>query len=144
MKASQKPRYTLVSGQFSIHNAQNPRRGPEPDGDTVRFFPNSIDVVRKLRRFSGRPPDVVAGHINVRYEGIDALETHFQGRHQELVFAQAARDLNLELLDFTGVRFFPDLPNVVESVDADPVPGYVIANGIESNGRLLGLLNTGE
>src|SRR5262249_1586018 len=50
---------------------------------------------------------------------------------------------NLALLGFTNVKFFPDLPNVVQSVDRNPLPGYVIANGIESNGRLLGLLYTG-
>lgn len=143
MKKPKTPRYTLIVGQFSIHNAQNPRQGPQPDGDTVRFLPNSVDLVQKLPRFSGRPPDITNGHINVRYEGIDALETHFEGDHQDLTFARAARERNLELLGFTGVSFFPDLPNVVQSVDRDPIPGYVIANGIESNGRLLGLLDPG-
>jgi hypothetical protein len=138
-----RPRYTLIKGQYSIHNPNDPRRGPQPDGDTVTFFPDSIDLVRGLRRFSGIPPDIRNGHINVRYEGIDALETHFQGTHQDLGFANAAREKNLALLGFTNVRFFPDLPNVVQSVDRNPLQGYVIANGIESNGRLLGLLYAG-
>src|SRR5262249_23623524 len=107
------------------------------------FFPDSLDVVRCLKRFSGRPPDISNGHINVRYEGIDALETHFQGTHQDLHFANAARERNLALLGFTNVRFFADLPNVIQSVDRNPLPGYVIANGIESNGRLLGLVYGG-
>ena len=136
-------RYTLVKGQFSIQSKEKPRQGPEPDGDTVRFLPESVDLVRKLPRFSGRAPDITNGHINVRYEGIDALETHFQGEHQNLSFAREARDLNLKSLGFTGVKFYADLANVVESVDRDPMPGYVIANGIESNGRLLGLLFPG-
>src|ERR1044072_7819087 len=38
---------------------------------------------------------------------------------------------------------FSVAPNIVSSVDADPLPGYVIANGIESNGRLLGLVYVG-
>ena len=77
-------RYTLIKGQYSIHNPSDPRRGPQPDGDTVNFFPDSLDFVRALKRFSGRAPDISNGHINVRYEGIDALETHFQGTHQDL------------------------------------------------------------
>src|SRR5690349_18807079 len=92
------PRYTLIIGQFSIHNAQKPRQGPQPDGDTVQVHPNSIVLVLKLPRFSGRAPSINNGHINVRYEGIDALETHFQGDHQDLTFANAARGRNLELL----------------------------------------------
>jgi endonuclease YncB( thermonuclease family) len=137
------PRYTVIKGQYSIHNAADPRHGPEPDGDTVTFFPDSLDLVRTLKRFSGRPPDIRNGHINIRYEGIDALETHFQGTHQDLTFANAARERNLAALGFTNVRFFPDLPNVVQSVDRNPLQGYVIANGIESNGRLLGLVYAG-
>jgi endonuclease YncB( thermonuclease family) len=138
-----KPRYTLIKGQYSIHNPNDPRRGPQPDGDTVTFFPKSLDSVRALKRISGRAPDISNGHINVRYEGIDALETHFQGTHQDLGLANAARERNLALLGFTNVKFFLDLPNVVQSVDRNPLPGYVIANGIESNGRMLGLVYAG-
>jgi endonuclease YncB( thermonuclease family) len=140
MRKPRTPRYTLIKGQYSIHNPDKPRQGPQPDGDTVTFLPDSVDLVRGLRRISGKAPDISNGHINVRYEGIDALETHFLGEHQNLTFANAARKRNLELLGFTHVVFFPDLPNVVQSVDQNPLPGYVIANGIEANGRLLGLV----
>lgn len=136
-----KPRYTLIKGKYWIHNPDKPRQGPQPDGDTVRFEPDSIDLVRRLPRISGRPPNITTGgQINVRYEGIDTLETHFNSSHQDLTFANAAREHNLAQLGFTNVRFFPDSPNVVQSVDQNPLPGYVIANGIEANGRLLGLV----
>src|SRR5215472_5234988 len=127
MRRPRTPRYTLIKGQYSIHNPMKPRQGPLPDGDTVTFIPESFDLVRGLRRFSGTAPDISNGHINVRYEAIDALETHFLGTHQDLTFANAARDRNLALLGFTNVQFFPDLPNVVQSVDQNPLPGYVIA-----------------
>jgi hypothetical protein len=96
-----------------------------------------------LPRFSGTAPDIRSKGINVRYECIDTLETHFQTTHQEETLAFAARDRNLALIGYTNVRFFADAPNVVSSVDVDPLPGYVIANGIESNGRLLGLVYVG-
>lgn len=135
------PRYTLIKGQYWIHNPAHPRQGPQPDGDTITFAPEAIELVRRLPRLSGRGPDIRAGgRINVRYEGIDALETHFNGTHQDLTFAQQARDRNVALVGFTHVRFFADAPNVVQSVDQNPLPGYVIANGIEANGRLLGLV----
>ena len=140
MRRPRTTRYTLIKGQYSIHNPDNPRRGPQPDGDTITFIPDALDLIRGLRRFSGTAPDIRNGHINVRYEAIDALETHFNGAHQDLTFANAARDRNLALLGFTNVQFFSDLPNVVQSVDRNPLPGYVLANGIESNGRLLGLV----
>ena len=145
MKHPRKARYTLVKGEYWIHNPQDPRRGPQPDGDTVTFKPESVELLQRLPRFSGRAPAIHGGRINVRYEGIDTLETHFGNgpRHQNLRFAQAARGHNLDALGFTGVSFYPDQPNVVQAVDVNPLPGYVLANGIESNGRLLGLVYTG-
>jgi endonuclease YncB( thermonuclease family) len=144
MTTAKKARYTLIKGQFTIHNAQQPRQGPQPDGDTVTFIPDSVALVLALPRFSRRAPDIKNGHVNVRYEGIDALETHFQGHHQDLQFANAAREHNLAKLHFTHVKFFATAPNVVESVDKNPLAGYVIANGIESNGRLLGQVYAGS
>lgn len=142
--APTKSRYTVIKGNFWIRYPDLPRQGPQPDGDTITFHADDIALVRQLPRLSGRGPNVNArGNIPVRYEGIDALETHFQGAHQNLGFANAARDENLRQVGFTNVRFFPDLPNNVESVDVNPLPGYVIANGIEANGRLLGLVYTG-
>lgn len=136
-------RYTVLRGQFRIHRADDPRRGPQPDGDTIRFEPASLQLLASLPRFSARPPDIRSNGINVRYEGIDTLETHFDGAHQADTFAFGARDKNLALLGYTHVKFFGDEPNIVSSVDVDPLPGYVLANGIESNGRLLGLVYVG-
>lgn len=143
-KAVVKQRYTLIKGNYWIHNPDHPRQGPQPDGDTVRFAPDSVDLIRGLPRISGRPPNITAGgQINVRYEGIDTLETHFSNTHQNLPFANAAREYNLAQLGFSDVQFFPDLPNVVQAVDQNPLPGYALANGIEANGRLLGLVFSG-
>src|SRR5262245_37648550 len=114
MRRPRTPRYTLIKGQYSIHNAAHPRQGPQPDGDTITFIPDSIALVQGLRRLSGRAPDIRNGHINVRYEAIDALETHFPtgniSTHQDLTYANAARDRNLALVGFTNVVFFPDTP----------------------------------
>jgi endonuclease YncB( thermonuclease family) len=137
------PRYTIIHGQFRIHREDQPLQGPQPDGDTIRFEPDDVQLLYALPRFSGRAPDIRSGGINVRYEGVDALETHFQGSHQNAEWGRAARDRNLALLGYTNVEFFSDHPNIVSSVDVDPLRGYVIANGIESNGRLLGLVYAG-
>src|SRR3954447_12249304 len=143
MAASSRSRYTLIEGQYRIHRADHPLLGPQPDGDTIRFKPNNPELVRRLRRISGRPPAIKTGGINIRYEGIDALETHFEGAHQNTALAVAARDANLKLIGYTNVTFFPNHPNNVSAVDRDPLPGFVIANGIEANGRLLGLVYAG-
>jgi endonuclease YncB( thermonuclease family) len=139
------PRYFLISGHYYILYPDLPRNGPEPDGDTITFLPDSDDLVRDLPRFSGRGPDRRhLGAYSVRFEGIDALETHYLNRHQNLQLARAARDRLLELLGFGEVRFWADLPNKIERAEHHPVRGYLLADGIEANGRVLGLVYTGE
>ncbi|HEY6793124.1 MAG TPA: thermonuclease family protein [Kineosporiaceae bacterium] len=139
------PRYTLIQGDFYILYPDLPRQGPEPDGDTVTFLPDQDDLVRRLRRFSGTWPDRKhLGTYSVRFESIDALETHFAGHHQQLGLAQAARDLMLQRLGFGRVEFDPARPNKVASAEHHPVRGYLLANGIESNGRVLGLVYAGD
>ncbi|HEX6755940.1 MAG TPA: lamin tail domain-containing protein [Mycobacteriales bacterium] len=136
--------YTLLSGSFVIRYADLPRQGPEPDGDTVKFRPDTPALVDGLARPSGRPPDLNSRGISVRLEAIDALETHFSESHQELAGANAARDELLHRLGFTNVTFFDDMPNKVSSADQDEVRGYVLSNGIDANGRLIGFVYTGE
>jgi hypothetical protein len=136
--------YTLLRGSFVIRYPDLPRQGPEPDGDTVKFRPDTPALVEALPRRSGTPPDINARGISVRLEAIDALETHFGETHQELAGANAARDELLRQLGFTNVVFFDDLPNKVLSADQDAVRGHVLSNGIDGNGRLIAFVYPGE
>ncbi|MER6961929.1 hypothetical protein [Streptomyces sp. NPDC000618] len=132
--------YTLLRGLFVIRYPDLPRQGPEPDGDTVKFKPDSPALVEGLRRPSGTPPDISARGISVRLEAIDALETHFGETHQELAGANEARERLLQFLGFTNVTFFEDHPNKVKSADQDSIRGYVLSNGIDANGRMIGFV----
>ena len=136
--------YTLLRGTFVIRYPDLPRQGPEPDGDTVKFRPDSPALIEALPRPSGRPPGLSARGVSVRLEAVDALETHFEEAHQELNGANAARDELLRLLGFTNVRFFRDAPNKVESADQDSLRGHVLTNGIDANGRLIGFVYAGD
>jgi endonuclease YncB( thermonuclease family) len=136
--------YTLLRGSFVIRYPDLPRQGPEPDGDTIKFRPDTPALVEALPRRSGVPPDINARGISARLEAIDTLETHFQETHQELAGANAARDELLRRLGFTNVRFFADLPNKVESADQDALRGHVLSNGIDANGRLIAFVYPGE
>jgi hypothetical protein len=136
--------YTLLRGSFVIRYPDLPRQGPEPDGDTIKFLPDTPALVETLPRRSGRPPDLNARGISVRLEALDALETHFGETHQELAGANAARDELLRLLGFTNVTFFQDLPNKVQSANQDALRGHVLSNGIDGNGRLIAFVYPGE
>jgi endonuclease YncB( thermonuclease family) len=136
--------YTVLRGDFVIRYADLPTQGPQPDGDTIKFKPDTPALVEALPRTSGRPADINGRGISVRLEAIDALETHFSETHQELGGANAARDELLRLLGFTGVTYFPGRPNNVQSADQDHLRGHVLTNGIDANGRLIGFVYTGE
>jgi endonuclease YncB( thermonuclease family) len=135
--------YTLLAGEFVIRYADRPRGGPEPDGDTIKFAPASPALVDTLPRVSGRAPDLNSRGISVRLEAIDALETHFAEAHQELAGANGARDRLLSELGFRDVTFFADLPNKVQSASRDALPGHVLSNGIDANGRMIGFVFEG-
>jgi endonuclease YncB( thermonuclease family) len=137
--------YTLLTGDFVIRYPDLPRSGPEPDGDTIKFAPDTPALVDALPRVSGMRPDINGRGISVRLEAIDALETHFQpDHHQELLGADAARDQLLSALGFSNVVFIADRPNKVESADQDRVRGYVLSNGIDANGRMIGFVYPGS
>src|SRR5262245_59485848 len=145
MAKKTKPRYTMIRGSYYILYPDLPKNGPQPDGDTINFLPDNEDLVTGLTRFTNRSAERKhLGTYNVRFESIDALETHFMNRHQKLDQAQAARDRMLELMGFGEVTFWPTLENNVQSAENHPVRGCLIANGIESNGRVLGLVYPGE
>ena len=82
--------------------------------------------------------------ISVRFEGIDALETHFNGTHQDLELAEKARDFMLAKMGFKEVVFWDDLPNTVKSVSNNPLKGYIMANGIDSDGRIIAFVYPGK
>ena len=138
-------RYRTIVGEFHIHYPDRPRQGPQPDGDTITFKPDDPSFIRSLMRFGNFGPDFNRrGMIGVRFEGIDALETHFQGSHQQPELAYQARDFMLAHMGFQNVVFFDDNPDVVQSVSDHPRRGYILANGIDGNGRVLAFVYPGQ
>ncbi|HEX2913309.1 MAG TPA: thermonuclease family protein [Chloroflexia bacterium] len=144
-----KPRFTLIKGEFHIFYPDNPNNGPEPDGDTITFRPDDFYWIATLKLDGPVRPDINAKRmVKVRFEGIDALETHFivdgNEYHQHLAFANAARDHVMNRLGFQDVKFSPEHPNKVISVSNNPRRGYIIADGVDVNGRVLAFVYAGD
>lgn len=130
--------YTLITGQFHIHYPDIPRQGPEPDGDTLKFEPDNRALVDALGQAVGVTPDFNGrGMINLRFEGIDALELHFSEMHQHQGWSEAARDAVLRMAGFRQVRFYADLPHKVQSVQNHPRPGYILTRTLDTYGRII-------
>jgi hypothetical protein len=143
-------RYVVITGKYRIRNNGNGQQ-PRPDGDTIKFIVDKPDLVRRLPRFGGVKPKISkkTNSISLRLEAIDALETHYptdNGHgpevHQSKGLALEARDVLVEQLGFSGVVFNED--STVKSADKFSVDGYVLANGVENNGRVVAFAFAGN
>lgn len=117
----------------------------EPDGDSIRFVPNSPEDWKKV---SGphRVRVNAQGGAQLRLDGIDALETHYAPRgghslHQPLPFAHAAA---AELLKWLGFRDVVRKGEKVTSVSSDDVPGFLLTRTADTYGRCVALIGRGD
>ena len=81
--------FRVIPGRFHVV-------GYSPDGDSMRFAP---DDIARLSGLAGPPARINArGHVQLRFEGVDTLETHYSAAgtagslHQPLALAHAAGD----------------------------------------------------
>ncbi len=140
--------YTLIKGSFHIYNPDDPHNGPEPDGDTLKFKPHNRQLILNLPKPNHAAKFNLAGLTSIRFEGIDALETHFSVEgdtfHQKMDMAVKGRDALLEEMGFGDITFFDDKPFKVKSVENHPVEGYILSNGLDTYGRTIALVFTGK
>lgn len=114
--------------------------GYSPDGDSLRFIASDPDLWERLVGGDRVELDPDDGSVQLRLDGIDALEKNFRGRGQPL--ALPARDELLATAGFTNL----DLTATGEVRSADParVPAAVAAALVEGNRRPVALLFTGD
>ena len=76
------------------------------------------------------------GSTQLRFEGIDALELHFEGSHQPRPLADNARDFLTGRLGLNPVPYKPpeDL-SVLPPVKRDGTPGFILSRALEAHGR---------
>ena len=116
--------FLLIRGTFL------PKRG-QPDGDSVRFTPDNPALFPRLEQMSHRRLKTAtdsAGRVSVqlRYEGIDAME-----KDALPTLPKQALDNNLKRIGFREGR-------------VEEPAGYVLASGIEMNGRPIVFVFAGQ
>src|SRR5438270_13736731 len=114
---------TLIEGQFRIVSTS-------PDGDSIRFYPNSGSGWKRL----GSGHKVRTNHsggAQLRLDGIDALETHYQPQrshlpqqHQPLELGRAAAAEVLRFLGFSEVTRGNN--ETVTAAQPTSVPGCIL------------------
>ncbi len=112
--------------------------GKSPDGDSIRFIPRSPALLRSLAG-GGRVDPSADGSVQLRLDGVDAPEVHYNGLAQPL--AEPARAELLAWCGFEDVRW--DGEQVGASTPAR-VPAAVLSALVDPNGRPIVLLLVGD
>ena len=96
--------YKVIRGKFDlVYQSPKRRVGNQPDGDSFWFKPNDI---AKHESLNNRKIIYNGGDsVQLRFEGIDALELHYRGFHQNIDLAVKARDYVLEEAGFTDIEY---------------------------------------
>lgn len=119
--------FIAISGTFHVD-------GYTPDGDSIHFKAQNADNWEKL---GGYPVKLNhQGHVQLRLEGIDALEMNYEGRHQPLKYAREALDFLLSRLGIRGNLFGP-------SHARDGAAGYILSRQVEKYRRAVAFAFTG-
>jgi endonuclease YncB( thermonuclease family) len=132
--------FILIHGTFHLvsRGASGAEHGFQPDGDSLHFRPANPALLDRLTQLK-RPYHLSAiGSTQLRFEGIDALELHFQGAasHQPRPLADNARDFLTGQLGLNPVPYQPPHNITVDPpVAHDAAPGYILSRSLEVNGR---------
>jgi len=116
--------------------------GKQPDGDSIRFVPDTPALIARLEH-AARARTSSDGSLQLRVEGIDAPETHYNALAQPL--ADSARDRLLALCGFTNVRHGTggDAQTVIAATPAR-VPAAILSHIVDVNGRPVSFLLVGD
>lgn len=121
--------FKIIKGRFHV-------KGYQPDGDSIRF---EADNPAQWDGFDwDSASKKKAAKKQLRIEGIDALETHYEGYHQPRPFAIAALERLLKLLGIENVKYSLNVTTIVDADDAQP--GFIAANGLDRYDRPISLL----
>jgi endonuclease YncB( thermonuclease family) len=110
----------------------------------MQFKPDKPRLLDQLDRVD-RPYRLTSiGSTQLRFEGIDALELHFEGHHQPRPLADESRDYLTGLLGMNPVEYrAPDYVTVKPPVLHDGTRGYILSRALEAHGRPVSFAFTG-
>ncbi len=114
--------FLVIRGEFVII-------GKSPDGDSVRFRPDSEALLTQLKNPS-RIKVSKDGTVQLRFEGIDAPELHYGDLEQPL--GAKSRDVLLATMGFTNISV---QNRQVRASTPATIRGLIFSQAAEGNGR---------
>jgi endonuclease YncB( thermonuclease family) len=138
--------FYLIKGSFHVvgRNKNGTATGFQPDGDSIQFKPDNPALLDKLEQVTVPYTLTGIGSLNLRFEGIDAVEIHYQGARQPSPFPEAARnsltaDIGLDPINYsqTGVTVKPPAVH-------DGQRGHIFSRSLDAHGRPVSFVYKGD
>jgi hypothetical protein len=144
--------FTLIKGTFHLVDKTKADRlvGFAPDGDSLAFKPDKISLLDRLEVVDKHYRLSAIGSVQLRFQGIDALELHFRGktgpeRRQPPPLPEDSRDFltgrfALNPIPYSPPRFIRVKPPVVR----DGTAGFILSRALEIYGRPVSFVYVGS
>ena len=123
--------FKLIKGTFHV-------TGYSPDGDSIRFKANDLSLWDEVE---GIPDINHRGHVQLRFEGIDTLETHYKNYHQPKELGLQAMEYLLESLHIRNVQWNANGTQIAHS--EDETEGFILVRTMERYGRAVAFVFSG-
>src|SRR6478752_902341 len=139
--------FYVIKGTYHLcgQSKSGAATGFQPDGDSMQFKPNNKALLDKLEQVATGYRLTSINATQLRFEGIDALELHFDGRHrQPSPLAEDARNYLTNLLGLNPVAYKPDGVTVQAPAARDNVPGYILSRALDEHGRPVAFAFAGD
>jgi endonuclease YncB( thermonuclease family) len=130
--------FYVIKGSFRLcgQSKSGAATGFQPDGDSMQFKPENKALLDKLEVIDKPPRLTSIGSTQLRFEGIDALELHFDGRHrQPPPLPDEARDYLTALLGMNPVTYKADGVTVQPPAAHDGTAGFILSRALDEHGR---------
>jgi endonuclease YncB( thermonuclease family) len=140
--------FLVIKGAFRLLGKTKTGKptGFEPDGDSMQFQPDDPKLLDRLQREGDAYRLTSVGSTQLRFEGIDAVEIHFQAGSAGVVrqpapWAEDARDhltdkAGLSPVSYKGISVCPPAPK-------DGARGYILSRSLEAHGRPVAFVYAG-
>ncbi|MFN8580823.1 MAG: hypothetical protein U0163_07605 [Gemmatimonadaceae bacterium] len=134
--------FLLIRGRYRVlgKNKSGTVTGFQPDGDSLHFQPDNPKLLDQLKQVGFAYRLSLIKSTQLRFEGIDALELHYQAAggntHQPRPLADTERDRLLTHARVAPVTFVPPA-NLTARPPApnDGSRGYILSRSLEVHGR---------
>jgi hypothetical protein len=139
--------FVTIKGSFHLcgQSANGNPTGFQPDGDSMQFKPDDASLLDRLEKTADAYRLTSIGSTQLRFEGIDALELHFEGHHQPRPLADDSRDYLTGLLGLNPVPYSPPKNVTVKPpVAHDGTRGYILSRALEAHGRPVAFAFAGD